>query len=287
MENQITSLLTDHALIDGQRIAYGVHGSGEPVVLIHGTPFFSHIWRHLTPELIASGYRVHLYDLLGFGHSERPHNPAVDTSVSGQLPILRALLNLWQLEQTQIVAHDIGGAIAQQLGIYHTERVKSLTLIDSVSYDSWPSRRTKEQMQAGLENLINAKDAEHREHYREWLFTTTEHRERLKNSSLETYIDMISGPVGQGSLYQHQVMHYDPVHTEKLTEHLHKLGQLPVQLIWGRKDQWQVTDWAERLHADIPNSSLHILDECGHLVMEDQPKQLNALVQTFLGSHRD
>ena len=93
MANSITPLLTDHALINGQRIAYGIHGYGEPVVLIHGTPFFSHIWRQLTPELVASGYQVHLYDLLGFGNSERPQNPAVDTSVSGQLSILVELLD--------------------------------------------------------------------------------------------------------------------------------------------------------------------------------------------------
>ena len=77
-------LVTENVLIMGNRIACGKHGSGEPVVLIHGTPSFSHIWREVTPALEHAGYQVHLYDLLGYGHSERPHDPAIDTSVSGQ-----------------------------------------------------------------------------------------------------------------------------------------------------------------------------------------------------------
>ncbi len=152
----MTQLVDGNAIIGGHRIAHGVHGDGEAVILIHGTPFFSHIWRKVLPDLVAAGLKVHVYDLLGFGHSERPRDPSVDTSVSGQLPLLLELMQHWELASAHVVAHDIGGAIAQQLGIFHPERIKTLTLIDSVSFDSWPSRRTREQMAAGLENLIAA-----------------------------------------------------------------------------------------------------------------------------------
>ena len=66
-----------------------------------------------------------------------------------------------------MIAHDIGGVIAQRFAIQSPERVRTLTMLDAVSYDSWPSRRTYEQMQAGLEKLIKASDADHREHFRE------------------------------------------------------------------------------------------------------------------------
>ena len=274
----MTRLVQDDAIIQGSRIAHGVHGDGEPVVLIHGTPFFSHIWRKVLPKLVASGFRVHLYDLLGFGYSERPRDRSVDTSVSGQLPVLVELMNHWGLQNTHVVAHDIGGAIAQQLGIFHPERIKSLTLIDCVSFDSWPSRRTREQMEAGLENLIAASDAEHRRHFSEWLLSAAFDQDNLQSGPLETYLDMISGPVGQASLFQHQIMHYDPEHTAKLTERLHELGNLRVQLLWGANDNWQVTDWAHRFNAAIPGSSLHILEQCGHLAPEDQPDKVADLV---------
>ena len=281
----MTTLVRDNVLINGSRIAHGVHGKGEPIVLIHGTPFFSHIWRNVLPNLVSAGYQVYLYDLLGFGHSVRPKDISIDTSVSGQLPILVELLDYWGLQNPHIVAHDIGGAIAQQLGIFHQNRLKSLTLIDCVSFDSWPSRRTREQMEVGLEKLISASDANHRRHFSEWLLSAAYNQAALQAGPLETYIDMISGSIGQSSLFQHQIRHYDPEHTSKLEESLHELSNLPVQIIWGANDQWQVPDWADRLNKAIPGSNLHLLENCGHLAMEDQPETLSALVIDHVTKH--
>ncbi len=274
----MTKLVQDNVLIQGNRIAYGVYGDGKPVVLIHGTPFFSHIWRKVLPKLVDSGFKVYLYDLLGFGHSERPRDRSVDTSVSGQLPLLVELMEHWGLEASHVVGHDIGGAVAQQLGVFYPERIKTLTLVDTVSFDSWPSKRTREQMAAGLESLIAASEAEHRQHFSEWIFSAAFDHANLRSGPLETYLDMISGPVGQASLFQHQIMHYDPVHTSKLTERIHELGNLPIQLVWGADDQWQIADWAHKLNAAIPGSSLHVLKQCGHLVPEDQPEKLSELI---------
>ena len=65
-------LVPDNAVILGNRIAHGTHGSGEPVVLIHGTPSSSYIWRGVVPKLSSCGYRVHVFDLLGYGLSDKP-----------------------------------------------------------------------------------------------------------------------------------------------------------------------------------------------------------------------
>ncbi len=232
--------------------------------------------------LVGAGHKVHVYDLLGYGLSERPHDPAIDTSVAGQAPIFEALLDIWGLKDFHFVAHDIGGGVAQRFGIHAPERLRSLTMIDVVSYDSWPSKRTREQMQAGLEKLIKAPDADHREHFRDWLSSTVHHKERLAETSMETYLDFICGPVGQGSFFQHQVMHYDPKHTHEMAARYGELGQIPVQLIWGADDAWQVVDWAHRLHAAIPGSELHVLENCGHFSMEDQPERISELLIDFI-----
>ena len=267
----MTCLVPDNVLIDGKRIAHGVHGNGTPVVLVHGTPFFSYIWRNVLPQLVDAGYRVYLYDLLGFGHSERPVDLSVDTSVSAQLPLLLGLLDHWGLESSHVVAHDIGGAVAQQLAVYHPGRIRTLTLIDPVSFDSWPSQRTREQMAAGLETLIAADADTHRAHFREWLLSASARPEQLEAGPLDVYLDRICGPVGQASLFQHQIRHYDPQHTMKIAERLPELAGMPVQLLWGEADNWQVTDWAYRLHDAIPGSRLHLIPQCGHLAPEDQP----------------
>ncbi|MBV7392630.1 alpha/beta fold hydrolase [Mameliella sediminis] len=279
-------IVNQHALIDNFRIAHGVHGKGAPVVLIHGTPSSSYIWRNVLPSLVEAGYRVHVYDLLGYGLSERPRDPAVDTSVTGQVAILEGLLDLWGLDDLHLVAHDIGGGVAQRFGIQSPERLQSLSMIDVVSFDSWPSRRTHEQMQAGLDTLIKAPDAEHREHFRDWLFSTVQNKQRLAETSMEVFLDVISGPIGQGSLFQHQVRHYDPKHTSEVAPRYAELSQRPVQVIWGADDAWQVVDWAHRLHDSIPGSELHLLEDCGHFAMEDQPEKISALLVDFIGRHR-
>ena len=280
-------LVSENTLILGNRIAYGIYGAGEPVVLIHGTPSSSYIWRAVVPKLGSCGYSVHLFDLLGYGLSERPWDPAVDTSVSGQVPILEGLIEHWELDRVHVVAHDIGGAIAQRFAIFSPQAVRSLTLIDTVSFDSWPSKRTEEQMKAGLDVLVKKPDEEHRAHFRNWILSTVHDQARLRSESLDTFVDYISGPVGQGSFFQHQVSHYDHKHTSELSSRLSELGDLPVQIIWGENDAWQLVDWAHKLHAAIPGSSLHVLAECGHFAMEDKPDVITELLTTFFLEHAD
>lgn len=281
----MTNLTPDSLIVGSHRIAWGVSGDGPPVVLMHGTPAFSHIWRNVAPALVAAGRRVFVYDLLGFGRSERPADPAVDTSVTAQLPILLQLLDAWGLDRAHIVAHDIGGAVAQRLAVFHPERIVSLTLIDNVSFDSWPSPRTRQQIAAGLDALISAPDEEHRAHTREWLKTAITNPDRLTDGTVDAYLEMVSGPVGQASLYQHQIAHYDPKHTMDVGARLSELADMPVQIIWGDRDAWQDVAWAHRLHQAIPGSRLTIVKGGGHFVMESDPDLVAREVIAFTGAH--
>ncbi len=276
-------LVDQNAIIRGNRIAYGVHGEGTPVVLLHGTPSSSYIWRNIVPVLVKAGFKAHVFDLLGYGLSERPWSESTDTSITGQVSILEGLLDLWQLNTFHLAAHDIGGGVAQRFGVQSIERLKSLTMIDVVSYDSYPSKRTRQQMSEGLEKLIKKPDAEHRANFKNWLLSTHSHEANFDSEALQLYLDFISGPVGQASLFRHQVAHYDPKHTMEIADRLDVLGQVPVQLIWGANDTWQVVDWAQKLNRAISGSELHIVENCGHFAPEERPEEIAALLVDFLG----
>ncbi|KAF4982211.1 hypothetical protein FZEAL_2095 [Fusarium zealandicum] len=281
----VQPIVTENALIKGSRVAYGVYGTGTPVVLLHGTPSSSLIWRNITPKLVAAGFKVHVFDLLGYGLSERPWDSTVDTSMTGQVPILEGLLELWGLEKTHIIVHDIGGGISQRFAIFSRHRVLSLTLIDVVSFDSYPSKRTKEQMQNGLEVLTKEDSETHRVHFKEWLLSAVKNPEKFEGSSLNSFLDYISGPVGQPSLFEHQIRHYNPKHTMEVAPRLGELESIPVQLIWGADDAWQVVDWAHKLRDAIPGSELNIVEDAGHFSLEDQPERISELLVSFLGNH--
>lgn len=283
----MTHIVDQNVIISGNRIAYGVHGEGPPVVLLHGTPSSSYIWRNVVPILAAGGYKAHVYDLLGYGLSERPLSSDVDTSMTGQVEVLEHLLRNWNLDTFHLVAHDIGGGIAQRFGVKATERLRSLTMIDVVSYDSYPSKRTRQQMAEGLEKLIKKPDKEHRAHFKEWLLSTHSNEANFDPQALRIYLDYISGPVGQASLFQHQVAHYDPKHTMEVADQLGRLAEVPVQLIWGADDAWQVIDWAYKLNRAISGSELNVIDGCGHFAPEERPAEVAALLVNFLGRVQD
>ena len=86
-------------------------GSGPPVLLLHGFPDSSHLWRHQLPALQSAGLRVIAPDLRGFGESDKP--PAVeDYAIAHSVRDLVGLLDALGLERVQVVGHDWGAAVA-------------------------------------------------------------------------------------------------------------------------------------------------------------------------------
>ncbi len=121
--------------ISGNDIAYSRDGSGEPVLLIHGITTYSFIWRKIIPHLTPN-YDVIAIDLLGCGDSDKPLD--VDYSIKNQAEIIVEFIKKLELGKTHLVAHDIGGGVAQILAANYSELFVDVTLINSVAYDFWP-----------------------------------------------------------------------------------------------------------------------------------------------------
>lgn len=275
-------LVDRSALVDGLRLAYGIHGTGDPVVLIHGTPSHSYIWRNICPVIAEQGFEVYVFDLLGFGRSERPRDPAVDTSVAAQADVLRKLFDLWGISRAHIVAHDIGGAVGMRFSIWNRSLVRSLTLVDTVSYDSWPSPTWRKIIDAGLDELIRAPENEHVEMLTRQLRMTVYDKTIMEGAVLKKYLGPITGPIGQGSFFQHQVRHYDSRYTEELEGRRSELAEVGVRLIWGEEDEWQPIHYARRLAEEISGSELRVVPKAGHFVMEDAPEEVSQFILEHL-----
>ena len=270
--------LDRHVVVDGVRLAYRDRGEGEPVVFVHGTPSHSYEWRHVVPEVEAAGYRVVTYDLLGYGLSERPLDR--DTSVTAQTDLLVALLDELGLERPTLVTHDIGGAVGQRMAVLHPDRVRRLMLIDTVSYDSWPSATWREIIANRLDEYA-AMSAEDFEEMLTRQLRMTVVDEAMPEDDLRTYLAPHRGALGRASFFEHQVRHYDSRHTEELTDRLGELS-LPVRILWGREDRWQPTHYAERLAADVPDAELVVVPGAGHFLMEDDPARVTREVLDLL-----
>jgi len=109
---------------------YEDHGTGKPVVLIHGWPLSGTSWERQVPALLEAGYRVITYDRRGFGNSGKPTSGYdYDTLTSD----LHKLLTKLDLRDTALVGFSMGGGeVARYLGAYGSERVSKAVFMAAV-----------------------------------------------------------------------------------------------------------------------------------------------------------
>lgn len=279
MTGTFATLTDTDVVVDDVRLAYADHGDGEPVVFLHGTPSHSYLWRDVAPQVRAAGFRTVVYDLLGFGRSERPLDR--DTSVTAQAELLVGLLDALGIGSAHIVAHDIGGAVGQIVAVGHPERVRTLTLIDTVSYDSWPSQTWQRIIDEDNGFRYVAREQEFEAMLIRQLRMTVGDPESMTAEVIANYLAPHHGFLGRSSFFTHQVSHYDSRHTERITDRLPSLS-LPVKVVWGAEDAWQPVHYAERLCRDIPGAELSVIPNAGHFLPEDAPDELTREILEFL-----
>ncbi|MGS2614138.1 alpha/beta fold hydrolase [Micromonospora sp. LZ34] len=106
---------------------YEDHGSGQPIVLIHGFPFSGATWEKQTGPLLDAGYRVITYDRRGFGNSAQPAVGYDYDTFAADLDVLMSELNL---RDTILVGHSMGtGEVTRYLGVYGSDRVSRAVLL--------------------------------------------------------------------------------------------------------------------------------------------------------------
>lgn len=113
--------------VKGTSLYYEEHGTGVPILCIHGTGSSTLLWRRPVAELARHG-RVVVYDRRGFGRSERPE-PFV-TDVHEQTDDAAALIDALELAPAIVIGRSQGGEIAVDLALRYPERVRALALLE-------------------------------------------------------------------------------------------------------------------------------------------------------------
>src|SRR3954452_11724207 len=105
-------------------------GEGDPVVLMHGIPVSSFLYRKVLPLLAERGLRGVAFDLPGLGLAEKPGN--FDYSWSGLGRWTGEAIDALGIDRCHLVLHDIGGPIGLEWALRNRDRVKSLTVLDTL-----------------------------------------------------------------------------------------------------------------------------------------------------------
>jgi haloalkane dehalogenase len=116
--------------VDGIRLAHVDEGDGPPVVMLHGEPTWSFLWRNVLPPVRDAGYRCILPDHAGFGRSDKPTDVGW-YSYDRHTELTGSLLEALDLRDVTLVVHDWGGPIGLRMAVEHPDRVSRLVIMDT------------------------------------------------------------------------------------------------------------------------------------------------------------
>ncbi|MEQ4301459.1 alpha/beta hydrolase [Plantactinospora sp. B6F1] len=258
----------------GREVRWCRTGSGPDVVFCHGTPWSSALW---TPyaEALSDRFRVHLWDMPGYGQSSKSAHHRVSLDVQGEL--LADLVAHWDLRSPHVVAHDYGGAVALRALLLHGSAFASLALVDVVALAPWGSdffRLVREQ----TEVFRALPSAVHEGALRAYIAGAS--HVGLTPGQMEALVSPWLDAEGQAAFYR-QIAQADQAYTDEI-QGLYPRLDLPVLVAWGGNDRWIPVDRAHRLAELIPGAQLKLIDGAGHLVQLDRPVQLAMTLHDWL-----
>lgn len=129
-----------YAEIDGLRMHYVDEGAGEPILLLHGEPTWSYLYRKMIP-ILSGRWRVVAPDLFGFGRSDKPTDRAFYT-YERHVASIAALLERLDLTGITAVVQDWGGPVGFRVATEHPERFARLVALNTGVLkpgDRWPT----------------------------------------------------------------------------------------------------------------------------------------------------
>lgn len=261
------------------RLHYLEAGTGEPVLLIHGWPTSSHLWRDTMPAMAANN-RVIAMDLPGFGRSDKP----LDASYSFRYHerVLEAFLSALDIAAINLVVHDLGGPVGMYWAAKHRDRVLRLALLNTLVYPemSWAVKAfVAATMIPGIKHLLASQVG------LAWAMRFgVENKARIAGDVLRGYQTPFIGSDARRALLK-TASGLHPKGFDTIAQALPEFD-VPVRLIYGENDRIlpDIANTMDRIMRDIPHAQRTSLPGCGHFLQEDAPDRVGQLLAEFLST---
>ncbi|MFF3269558.1 alpha/beta fold hydrolase [Streptomyces chrestomyceticus] len=247
-----------------------------PLVLLHGTPFSSYVWRGVARAL-ADRFQVYVWDLPGYGASEM--SAGQDVSLARQAEVFTELLAHWGLTDREptVVAHDFGGYVALRAHLVHGVGYGRLALVGPTALPGWGSA-TYRLLGEYPDVFSQLPPALHRALVTEYISSASS--PGMHPAVLEQLVAPWCTERGQPAFYR-QIEQNGLDVTADLTQEEYRRVATPTLVTWGAQDAWNPVTLAHDLAAMIPGARLHLFEGAGHLVQEDAPAELAAVLGAF------
>ncbi|MEH6524386.1 alpha/beta fold hydrolase [Sulfitobacter sp.] len=266
--------LDDHVETSAGRVAAGKYGEGPDLVLAHGWPWSSFSWHRVVPTL-AKHYRVHWYDMPGYGQSNK--QPVQRTSLDVQGQIFSEMLDYWGLVRPNVVAHDFGGAATLRAHLLHGCEFDRYVLMNVVAMRPWGSEFF-DHVGRHVDAFLGLPPHIHKavvEAYIQGAIVDQIDTEDLTNLVAPWLTDD-----GAGSFYR-QFAQADECFTAEV-EPLFGEIRCPVKIIWGEDDPWIPLSRGKALHGLIPHATFETLPGVGHLPQLEAPDRVLDRLTAFM-----
>jgi pimeloyl-ACP methyl ester carboxylesterase len=263
------------------KLYYEEEGKGPPVLLIHGFGASTYTWRHIAPEL-ARDHRVIAVDLKGFGQSDKPFDGRY--SVFDQADLLAQLIEDKDLHNLTLVGHSFGGGVALLLALEADHRlegrISKLVLIDSIAYpQNIPVffRLLDVPLVSQLGVRMVPPSVQTRVALRIAYFDDS----KIDPDEVETYAAPLKTAAGKHAII-HSARQIMPDDLAEISER-YKSIELPTLILWCDHDRIVPLEVGLKLRRTLPNSTLRLVDDCGHMPQEEQPETTLKLLEGFIG----
>ena len=284
--------------INGFNCRYELSGnqeSDETVVFINGIASMLESWDCIKNDL-ESDYKLLGYELRGQWRSEVTNEkPYTFMTMADDL---NALMDALGIDDAHIVSTSLGGEVAQWFALYYPHKVKSLSIIASVSEANMLQFTQVSRWKESAKNAVEQIDASNNddeirrkvayEYYQTLLpelysNTYLENNEEIINERTEGFVSVCTRDFFQGHVHLCD-MFFRLRNEEKITGRLHEIT-CPALVVAGEVDIIKPVQFSEIIADGIPNSRLEVLSDVGHAILHEKNEYLATMVKEFIDEH--
>ena len=277
--------------VDGIRIFYREAGSPKApaILLLHGFPSSSHMYRNLMP-LLADRYHVVAPDLPGFGFSDAPDRTQFHYTFENLSKVMSRFAEVIGVDRYAVYVFDYGGPIGFRMAVAHPERITAIISQNGNAYEEglgpgfdrlkkvWaePTEANRDALRASLTPAANQ---------RRYFTGVAEADKSLIAPETFTLDDALLARPGNAEIQLDLLVDYG-TNVEQYSKYQDYLRtrKPPLLAIWGRNDVVFVPAGAEAFNRDLSNAEIHLLDT-GHFALETHTREIADAIRSFLGKH--
>jgi pimeloyl-ACP methyl ester carboxylesterase len=272
--------------VEGLKIFYRRAGSedGVPLVLTHGIPRSSFLYRKMIP-ILSERHPVRAWDLYGFGLSDKPQDkwryyfPEFEK-------FLGRFIDALGIDRAHLVCHDVGGPFTIGYAVRNQDRVATLTILDTIIFLK-DFRIPGPVLASILIPLFLQRTTMSDDSFGEMILRYMQ-RKALKNPHAlegpegETFKELLTRNNGRITLARTLKSYRVVLPYLRSIQRALAGFRRPTLILWGKHDPFCILPQAYRFGKTIPDSEVHVISSASHFLQEDAPEETSKIILDFI-----